>query len=225
VYIIFLGAPGAGKGTQAAIMAQKLNLVHMATGDLFRQALEQGTELGLKAKSYMEKGRLVPDQVTIQMVLERMSAPDCEAGVILDGFPRNLGQAEALDKVLTQRAKAIDKVVYIKVSEQELVKRLSGRWICRSCQTPYHTINSPPRVWGKCDNCGGELYQRSDDTIETVKKRLEVYFAETAPLIDYYAQMGKLSEVDGEGDVDEVTRRIIVALGEEKFAHLGGRWA
>ena len=225
MYIIFLGAPGAGKGTQAAIMAQKLNLVHMATGDLFRQALEQGTELGLKAKSYMEKGRLVPDQVTIQMVLERMSAPDCEAGVILDGFPRNLEQAEALDKVLTQRAKAIDKVVYIKVSEQELVKRLSGRWICRSCQTPYHTINSPPRVWGKCDNCGGELYQRPDDTIETVKKRLEVYFAETAPLIDYYAQMGKLSEVDGEGDVDEVTRRIIVALGEEKFAHLGGRWA
>ncbi len=224
MYIIFLGAPGAGKGTQAATIAQRLNLVHIATGDLFRQALEQGTELGLKAKSYMEKGSLVPDPISIQMVTERISAPDCEAGVILDGFPRNLGQTEALDKALAGQAKAIDKVVYIKVSEQELIKRLSGRWICRSCQTPYHAINSPPKVWGRCDKCGGELYQRPDDSIETVKKRLEVYFTETTPLIDYYAQTGKLSEVDGEGDVDEVTDRIIAALGEEKLVHLRHRW-
>jgi len=170
--------------------------------------------LGLRAKSYVDKGELVPDSISIQMVLERMSAPDCEGGVILDGFPRNLNQAKALDKALAEQAKAIDKVVYIKVSEEELLKRLSGRWICRNCQALYHTINSPPKVWGKCDKCGGELYQRPDDTPETVKKRLEVYFSETAPLIDYYAQAGKLLEVDGEGGVDEVRRRIVAALGE-----------
>ena len=160
MYIIFLGAPGAGKGTQAANVAQELKLVHIASGDLFRQALEKGTELGIKAKSYMEKGVLVPDEITIGMVLERISAPDCKRGVILDGFPRNLEQAEALDKALAKQGKAIDKVIYIKVSEEELLKRLSGRWICRQCQTPYHVVNSPPKVWGKCDKCGGELYQR-----------------------------------------------------------------
>jgi len=213
VYIIFLGAPGAGKGTQAATVAQELKLVHVASGDLFRQEIEQGTELGLKAKSYVEKGRLVPDKITIAMVLGRMSALDGQGGVILDGFPRNLEQAKALGEALQKQAKAIDKVVYIKVSEDELLKRLSGRWICRSCQTPYHTINSPPAVWGKCDRCGGELYQRPDDTVETVKKRLEVYFAQTIPLIEYYAQAGKLLEVDGDGGVDEVGRRIIAALG------------
>jgi adenylate kinase len=217
VYIILLGAPGAGKGTQAATVGQELNLVRIASGDLFRQALEQGAKLGLEAKSYMEKGMLVPNEITTQMVLERMSAPDCEPGVILDGFPRNLEQAEALDKALAQKGKSIDKVVYIKVSEEELLKRLSGRWICRNCQTPYHSTNSPPRVWGKCDKCGGELYQRPDDTIETVKKRLQVYFAQTAPLIDYYTQAGKLLEVDGEGSVDEVGRRIVVALREGEY--------
>ena len=212
MYIILLGAPGAGKGTQAAIVARELRLVHIATGDLFRQALEQGTELGIKAKSYMERGVLVPDDVTIGMVLERLSAPDCEEGAILDGFPRNLEQAEALDKALQEQAKAIDKVIYIKVSEEELIKRLSGRWICRNCQMPYHAVNSPPRVWGKCDKCGGELYQRPDDTVETVKQRLKVYFAQTAPLIDYYAKVGKLLEIDGEGGVDKVGSRIIAAL-------------
>ena len=213
MYIIFLGAPGAGKGTQAATVAQELKLVHVASGDLFRQEIEQGTELGLKAKSYVEKGKLVPDKITIAMVLGRMSGLDGQGGVILDGFPRNLEQAKALGEALQKQAKAIDKVVYIKVSEDELLKRLSGRWICRSCQTPYHTINSPPAVWGKCDRCGGELYQRPDDTAETVKKRLEVYFAQTIPLIEYYAQAGKLLEVDGDGGVDEVGRRIIAALG------------
>jgi adenylate kinase len=215
VYIIFLGAPGSGKGTQAAYVAQKLNLVHIATGDLFRQAVEQGTGLGTKVKSYMEKGVLVPDQITIQVVLERISAPDCEPGVVLDGYPRNLKQAEALDRALVQKVKAIDKVVYIRVPKEELIKRLGGRWICRNCQTPYHAIDSPPKVWGRCDKCGGELYQRPDDTVEVVKKRLEVYFAQTAPLIDYYNQAGKLVEIDGEGDVTEVGNRIIVALHGE----------
>ena len=217
MYIIFLGAPGAGKGTQAADVAQELNLIHIASGDLFRQALEQGTELGIKAESYMERGVLVPDQMTIGMVLERISAPDCEGGAILDGFPRNLEQAEALDKALAQQSKAIDKVVYIEVSEEELLKRLSGRWICRQCQTPYHITNSPPKVWGKCDKCGGELYQRPDDTVENIRKRLEVYSVETAPLIDYYARVDKLLEIDGEGGVDEVGGRIIAALHGERL--------
>ena len=221
MYIILLGAPGAGKGTQAVYVAQKLNLVHIATGDLFRQAIEQGTELGMQAQSYMEKGMLGPDEITIRMVLERLSAPDCEPGVVFDGFPRNLKQAEALDKALAKQSQTIDRVVYIKVSEEELLRRLSGRWICRNCQTPYHAINSPPKVWGKCDKCGGELYQRPDDTVETVKKRLQVYFVQTAPLIDYYTRAGKLVEVDGEGGIDKVGDRIIVALRREGVA----RWA
>jgi len=212
MYIIFLGAPGAGKGTQAATVAQKLNLVHIATGDLFRQAVERRTELGIKVKSYMEKGMLVPDEVTIQMVLERLLAPDCESGVILDGFPRNLRQAKALDNALAQQARAIDKVVYITLPEGELLRRLSGRWLCRHCQIPYHATDSPPKVWGKCDHCGGELYQRPDDTPQTVRERLRVYFAETAPLVDYYNQSGKLLEVDGEGEKVEVSRRIISAI-------------
>ncbi len=215
MYIVFLGAPGAGKGTQAARVAQDLKLAHIATGDLFRQALELGTELAIQAKSYMEKGTLVPDEITIRMVLERISASDCEGGVIFDGFPRNLKQAEALDKALAEQGKAIDKVIYIKVSEEELLKRLSGRWICRQCQTPYHEVNSPPNVKGKCDKCGGKLYQRPDDTVETVKKRLSVYFTETAPLIDYYTQAGKLLEVDGEGSMDKVKRRIVESLSGE----------
>jgi len=215
VYIIFLGAPGSGKGTQAAYVAQKLNLVHIASGDLFRQAVEQGTELGMKVKSYMEKGVLVPDQVTIKVVLERISAPNCEPGVVFDGFPRNLKQAGALDNALAQKAKAIDKVVYIRVPEEELIKRLSGRWICRNCQTPYHAIDSPPKVWGRCDKCGGELYQRPDDAVKVVKKRLEVYLAQTAPLFDYYNQADKLLEIDGKGRVEEVGNRIIAALHGE----------
>ena len=212
MYIVFLGAPGAGKGTQAATVAEKLEMAHIASGDMFREALEKQDDLAVEAKSYMEKGMLVPDEITIRMVLERISAPDCERGVIFDGFPRNLAQAEALDKALVQQTKAIDGVVYIKVSEEELLNRLSGRWICRQCQAPYHAVNSPPRVWGKCDQCGGELYQRSDDTEETVKERLQVYFAQTAPLIDYYAQAGKLLEVDGEGSLDGVGERIMRAL-------------
>ena len=215
MYIVFLGAPGAGKGTQAARVAEELELAHIASGDMFREALEKQGGLAIEARSYMEKGMLVPDEITIRMVLERISAPDCERGVIFDGFPRNLAQAEALDKALAEQAKAIDGVVYIKVSEEELLKRLSGRWICRQCQTPYHAVNSPPRVRGKCDQCGGELYQRSDDTEETVKERLQVYFAQTAPLIDYYAQAGKLLEVDGEGSVNGVRERIVLAINRE----------
>ncbi|MBN1190026.1 MAG: adenylate kinase [Dehalococcoidales bacterium] len=212
MYIILLGAPGAGKGTQAALLSQRLVLAHIASGDLFRQALSKGTELGLQAKTYMEKGQLVPDEITIKMVLERISSPDCEKGIILDGFPRNVEQAEALDRALVPQQKSIDKTVYIKVSEDELLKRLTGRWICRKCQAPYHEITSPPKVQGICDKCGGELYQRADDNTETIKKRLEVFFDETAPLIDYYKGMGKLLEIQGEGSTDEICERIVLAL-------------
>jgi adenylate kinase len=212
MYIILLGAPGAGKGTQAVMMAEKMKLVQVASGDLFRKALQQETELGKKAKSYMEKGQLVPNEITIQMVLERLAAPDVKKGAILDGFPRNLEQARALDKALAGQSKAIDKVVYIKVAEDELLKRLGGRWICRNCQAPYHEVDSPPKVKGKCDRCGGELYQRTDDKAETVKKRLEVYFKETSPLIDYFKKAGKLLEINGEGSTAGVNQRILNAL-------------
>ncbi len=215
MYIILLGAPGAGKGTQAALLSQKLQLAHIASGDLFRQALAKGTELGLQAKGYMEKGKLVPDEITIKMVLERIGLPDCIKGIILDGFPRNVEQAKALDQALKQQQKAIDETVYIKVSEEELLKRLTGRWICRKCQAPYHEISSPPKEQGICDKCGGELYQRADDNTETIKKRLEVFFAETAPLIDYYKIEGKLLEIQGEGSMDEICQRIVIALQTE----------
>ncbi|MBI4285302.1 MAG: adenylate kinase [Chloroflexi bacterium] len=214
MYVIFLGAPGAGKGTQAGIVAQKLGLAHVATGDLFRQAVAKGTELGLKVQSYLKEGKLVPDDVTVKMLLERIAAPDCRAGVILDGFPRTLEQARALDKALADLGKTIDRVIYVNVAEDELLRRLSSRWICRACQAPYNAVNSPPAVKGKCDRCGGELYQRPDDTPETVKKRLQVYFAETAPLIDYYKRQGKLAEVAGEGDMAGIGQRIIAALKE-----------
>jgi adenylate kinase len=210
--IVLLGAPGAGKGTQAALLSQKLKLAHVASGDLFRQALAQGTELGKQAKVYMEQGKLVPNEITIKMVLERIAAPDCRRGIILDGFPRNVEQAKVLDAAFQQQQKTIDKAVYIKVSEAELLKRLTGRWICRQCQAPYHEVSSPPKVKGKCDKCGGELYQRADDNTETIKKRLEVFFAETAPLIDYYSKNGKLLEIQGEGSLEEIAQRIISAL-------------
>jgi len=213
VYIVILGAPGAGKGTQAAVVAEKLKAAHIATGDMFREAQEQETELARQAVSYMEKGQLVPDEITIRMVLERIAAPECVNGVVFDGFPRNLKQAEALDEALVEQGKTVDKVVYIKVPETELLERLSGRWICRQCQTPYHALNSPPKTPGKCDQCGGELYQRADDTVETVKERLKVYFVQTAPLIDYYTRAGKLLEVDGVGGVDEVGERILASIG------------
>jgi adenylate kinase len=212
VYVIFLGAPGAGKGTQAAEVAKELKLAHIATGDMFRDAQKKGTKLGLKAKEYMEKGQLVPDELTVAMLLERISAPDCEKGVIFDGFPRTLGQAEALDKAFASQSKAIDKVVYIKVADEELVGRLSGRWICRQCQTPFHETAAPPKVKGKCDKCNGELYQRADDQPATIKNRLGVFHAQTSPLIEYYKETGKLAEVKGTGAVEQIRKDIIGVL-------------
>jgi adenylate kinase len=212
VYIVLLGAPGAGKGTQAVMLADKMNMVQVASGDLFRKALQGQTELGKKAKLFMDKGQLVPNEITIQMVLERLAAPDVKAGAILDGFPRNIEQAKALDKVLKEKSRAIDKAVNIKVTEEEVLKRLSGRWVCRNCQTPYHQTDNPPKVKGVCDRCGGQLYQRDDDKPETIKNRLQVYLKETAPLIEYYKKAGKLVEVVSEGGPENVNKKIIAAL-------------
>jgi len=212
MYVILLGPPGAGKGTQVTNVAEQLNLVQISTGDLFRKAAAQGTELGKLAQSYMKEGKLVPDEITVRMVMEHMKTSDIKSGVVFDGFPRSLKQAESLDKALPGMNKHIDKVIYIKVAEEELLHRLSGRWICRSCQAPYHAVTSPPKVSGACDKCNGELYQRQDDTVETVKKRLKVYFTETAPLIEYYKKTGKLVEVNGEGEINQISKRIIKAL-------------
>jgi adenylate kinase len=212
VYIVLLGAPGAGKGTQAVMLADKMKLVQVASGDLFRKALQGQTELGKKAKVYMDKGQLVPNEITIQMVLERLAAPDVKEGAILDGFPRNTEQAKALDKALKAKSMAIDKAVNIKVTEEEVLKRLSGRWVCRNCQTPYHQTDNPPKVKGVCDRCSGELYQRDDDKPETIKNRLLVYLKETAPLVDYYKKAGKLVEVVSEGGPANVNKKIISAL-------------
>ena len=216
MYVVFLGAPGAGKGTQAAEVAKDLKLAHIATGDMFRDAQKKGTALGLKTKEYMEKGQLVPDEITVAMLLERIAQPDCSKGMILDGFPRTLAQAEALDKALSKQGKAIDYVVYIKVSDAELMKRLGGRWICRKCQTPFHEVASPPKVKGVCDKCGGELYQRADDVPATIKERLKVFLAQTAPLIEYYTKTGKLTEVNREGEMTEVRKKILDAINKGK---------
>ncbi|MFQ5826585.1 MAG: adenylate kinase [Dehalococcoidia bacterium] len=211
MYLILLGAPGAGKGTQAGALSQKLGLTHIATGDLFREAIQKETELGKGVKDYVGKGLLVPDDITIELLLERIEALD--GGLVLDGFPRTLEQARALDRALRERGRKVDRALYIRVSSEELLRRLSGRWICRRCQAPYHAQNAPPRVPGVCDSCGGDLYQREDDTEETVRKRLEVYFAQTAPVIEYYKGQTKLEEVDGEGEVEAVGRGLVAALG------------
>jgi adenylate kinase len=207
-----LGAPGAGKGTQADILSQEMNLPHIASGDLFRQALDKKTDVGLSAKGYMDKGELVPDEIAIKMVLERMDQPDCASGCLLDGFPRTLQQAKVLDTALREQGRNIEMAIYIEVPNEELVKRLSGRWLCRSCQTPYHITNSPPKTPGKCDRCGGELYQRPDDREETVRERLNVFFAQTVPILDYYRKQGKLITVNGNLGMQGVAREIISAL-------------
>jgi len=214
MHIVFLGAPGSGKGTQASLAAEELKLVYLATGDLFRQEIEKGTELGLKVKPYVESGQLAPDEMALEIVSKRLSLEDARQGVVLDGFPRNLKQAQALDEVLGQKSEAIDKVIFIKVAEEELLKRLAGRWTCPQCQAQYNAISSPPKVWGRCDKCGAELIKRPDDAPETVAERLRVYSSETAPLIQHYQEQGKLVEVDGEGSVSEVKERINQALKE-----------
>jgi len=211
MYLILLGPPGSGKGTQAERLKEQLRLPHVASGDLFRENIGNETELGLLAKGYIDRGQLVPDDVTIAMVRDRLRRPDCDQGAILDGFPRTQAQAQGLDRMLADMGRRLDGVLYIAVPDEELVRRLSGRWICRQCQTPYHAIFSPPAREGVCDACGGELYQRDDDKPETVRARLKVYHQQTSPLIDYYRQAGLLVEVDGAGDIETVSAALLKA--------------
>ncbi|MSQ31953.1 MAG: adenylate kinase [Dehalococcoidia bacterium] len=209
--LILLGPPGAGKGTQAINLAKKLGAAHIATGDMFRQAIANGTPIGKKAKEYMDKGVLVPDEVTIQMLLERLGQPDSKNGFILDGFPRNISQAEALDKALSDRNSTIDAALLIDVKDSELIGRLTGRWVCRTCQTPYNVKSPQPKVQGKCDRCGGELYQREDDKEAVIENRLKVYREQSLPLIEYYSKRGRLKRVSGEQAIGNVEKDLLEA--------------
>jgi adenylate kinase len=200
--IVMLGPPGAGR----------LGRPHRATGDLFREALNAETKLGLTAKAYMERGELVPDEVTVAMVRERLQESDAEQGFILDGFPRTIEQAKALEGLLAEMGKAVDVALFIDAGEEELVRRLSSRWTCRNCQAVYNVISNPPREEGKCDICGGELYQRADDAPETVRNRILVYREQTSPLIDYYRELGLLVTIESEGGIEHVQEEILHAL-------------
>lgn len=212
MHLILLGLPGAGKGTQAKLLAEKHGLLHVSTGDLFRAAAAEGTDLGKRAQEYMSRGELVPDELTISMLLERIAKPDAAAGVMLDGFPRTIPQAEALDRALEGRGERIEAVLYIKVPEDLLMARLTGRWSCSNCGAIYHEVTSPPLAGGKCDNCDGILSQRADDQRSTVAKRLETNREWTEALATYYEGQGKLHSADGTGDPAEVTARLEAVL-------------
>jgi adenylate kinase len=211
--VILLGAPGAGKGTQAKVLEERTGLVHVASGDLFRAALRQGTELGMLAKSYMDRGELVPDEVVIRMIVERISQADCAGGVIFDGFPRTRDQANALEQELVDHKRQIDSVLFLQVPEPVLLRRIAGRQTCKTCGSTYNIYYFPSARPEVCDECGGKLYQRSDDTMETARHRLQVYFAQTMPLIEYYRQHGKLIEIDGRGEIARVTEAMVQSLG------------
>jgi len=212
VYIILIGAQGSGKGTQAIMLSQALGVPHVASGDLFRKAFDEKTELGIKAKAYLDRGELVPDDVTVAMVLGRLAEPDCAQGVLLDGFPRTVAQAQALDKGLQAVGKQIDLAIYLKVPREELLSRLSGRFICRANQHVYNINTHPPKAAGVCDIDGSELYQRSDDVGEAVQKRLDIFFNETIMLLDYYGSQHKLDEVDGNQGIDQVQQALLDLL-------------
>ncbi|MGE5652890.1 MAG: adenylate kinase [Bacillota bacterium] len=210
--LILMGPPGAGKGTQADGIVKEFSVPHISTGDMFRAAASEGTALGLKAKGFMDVGQLVPDDVTIGIVEERLSKPDCQKGFLLDGFPRTLAQAQALETMLGKLGRPIDLVINIEVPLEDLVARLTGRYICRQCAAPYHAIFNPPQVAGRCDQCGGELYQRADDSEATARKRLDVYLAQTAPLVDFYKQRGLLEQIDGSTGMDAVQKAIFLSV-------------
>jgi adenylate kinase len=212
--VIFLGPPGAGKGTQAQALASEWGVPHVATGDMLREAVAAKTPLGLEAKRHMDSGGLVPDEVVIGLVGERLAQPDAKAGVVLDGFPRTVAQAEALDALFARKGLSLNRVVYFNVSRDELLRRLTGRRVCRACGRTYHLVSAPPKVADKCDACGGELYQRVDDSEATVATRLEVYQKQTSPLLEYYRGRNLLAEVAGEGPVAGVAEAIRKATGQ-----------
>ncbi|MGH7276606.1 MAG: adenylate kinase [Candidatus Rokuibacteriota bacterium] len=211
--LAFLGPPGAGKGTQARELAREWGVPHLATGDMLREALAAGTRLGLEARRYMDQGVLVPDAVIIGLMRERLAKPDALKGFIVDGFPRTIAQAEALAGLLKDGGQSLDAAIFFDVPEQELLRRLTGRRVCRQCQTTYHLVSAPPKTAGACDTCGGELYQREDDSEKTVRHRLEVYARQTAPLLDYYRQRSLLATVAGEGSIESIRQAIRAAAG------------
>jgi adenylate kinase len=215
VYVVLLGLPGAGKGTQAARLKDETGLAHITTGELFRENIRLGTELGKKAQPLVESGALVPDDITIGMLLERMKGDDTRKGIMFDGFPRNTAQAQALDDALAAENKAIDRAIYIRVGEEELVSRLAGRWSCPNCGAVYHEKNQPPKTAGACDNCGARLTQRKDDQADVVRTRLEVNLKNLQPLLDYYEKQGKLAEIDGERHTNEITEELKRLINEQ----------
>ena len=210
--LVLLGPPGAGKGTQASAIVETFAIPHISTGDMLRAAVAKGTEVGLKAKAIMEAGELVPDQVVCAIVRERLAEEDCAPGFLLDGFPRTVAQAQALDEILADAAKALDKVVCYQVGDGVVVERLSGRRMCRQCNAGYHEHYLPPKQDGVCDKCGGELYQRDDDKEKTIRERLSVYHAQTAPLVAYYESKGVLARIPAEGDIDAIREATLRAL-------------
>ncbi|MBN1349567.1 adenylate kinase [candidate division KSB1 bacterium] len=213
--LILLGAPGTGKGTQASFIAKKYRIKHISTGDILRDAVKAGTELGKKAKNFMDSGELVPDSVMIGLVKERLTSQDCASGFILDGFPRTIPQAEALDGFLVKRNQPISKVILLHVEREVLIQRLTGRRICRNCGKVYNIITAPPPQDNRCSVCGGEVYRRSDDSEETVSNRLDVFELQTKPLLEYFEKQGKVKRVDGNKDIDAVQKLIENALVEE----------
>lgn len=211
--LILLGAPGAGKGTQAVLLEEKFNIPHISTGDIFRSNIKNNTALGKKAKEYIDKGALVPDDVTVEIVKDRISQEDCKKGFILDGFPRTIPQAEYLDNAMAEMGADIDYVIDISVTDDVIVRRLSGRRVCKSCGATYHVKSNPPSKEGICDNCGGEVVQRDDDKEETILKRLKTYHDQTEPLIEYYKRKGKLVTVTGMDTIEKTTEELYNALG------------
>ena len=211
--IIMLGAPGAGKGTQAKKIADKYQIPHISTGDIFRANIKEGTELGKKAKSYMDQGQLVPDELTLELIMDRFQNPDCKNGYVLDGFPRTIPQAEALTEALAKKGETIDYAINVEVPDENIINRMGGRRACLACGSTYHIVYAPNRVEGICDRCGGKLVLRDDDKPQTVKNRLNVYHNQTQPLIEYYTRQGKLAEVDGTQSMEDVFNAIVKILG------------
>lgn len=213
---VLLGPPGAGKGTQAVRLVEKYEIPHISTGDIFRKNIKEGTELGKKAQEYMNAGALVPDELVVDLVKDRLQQDDCKNGFLLDGFPRTIFQAEKLDEFLSESNQKMDIVINLKVEKEALIKRLTGRRVCKDCGASYHIVNIPPKKEGVCDICGGELIQRKDDNIETVENRINVYEEQTAPLIGYYKEAGSLVDFDGEASLNEVFDAIVQAIGEQE---------